>query len=169
MQYLSITLRILVLRDAFIQKIGKSIFVWFSVRLLTSRFQRHKCQQSALEDNSKCQCCGELRKYVSEEWKHFEHFQRIIHVSTASIKYNEHLSSSYLVILGIPYRSTFLIKYLCINDFVGRGSSVGIATELRAGRSGIESRWGRDFPPVQTGPGGPTQPPGKWVPGLSRG
>jgi len=33
------------------------------------------------------------------------------------------------------------------------GSSVGIATELRAGRSGIESQWGRDFPPVQTGPG----------------
>ena len=35
----------------------------------------------------------------------------------------------------------------------GPGSSVGIATELRSGRSGIESRWGRDFPPVQTGPG----------------
>ena len=35
----------------------------------------------------------------------------------------------------------------------GTGSSVGIATELRAGRSGIESRWERDFPPVQTGPG----------------
>jgi len=35
----------------------------------------------------------------------------------------------------------------------GPGSSVGIATELRAGRSGIESRWGRDFPPVQTDPG----------------
>ena len=34
----------------------------------------------------------------------------------------------------------------------GPGSSVGIATELRAGRSGIESRWGRDFPTVQTGP-----------------
>ena len=33
------------------------------------------------------------------------------------------------------------------------GSSVGIATELRAGRSGIESRWGRDFLPVQTGLG----------------
>jgi hypothetical protein len=28
---------------------------------------------------------------------------------------------------------------------------VGIANELRAGQSGIESRWGRDFPPVQTG------------------
>ena len=35
----------------------------------------------------------------------------------------------------------------------GPGSSVGTATELRAGRSGIESRWRRDFPPVQTGPG----------------
>ena len=35
----------------------------------------------------------------------------------------------------------------------GLGSSVGIATELRRGRFGMESRWGRDFPPVQTGPG----------------
>jgi len=35
----------------------------------------------------------------------------------------------------------------------GPGSSVTIATELRTGRSGIESRWGRDFPPVQTTPG----------------
>ena len=34
----------------------------------------------------------------------------------------------------------------------GPGSSVGIATKLRAGRSGIESWWGRDFPPIQTGP-----------------
>jgi len=35
----------------------------------------------------------------------------------------------------------------------GPASSVGIATELQAGRSGIEYRWGRVFPPVQTGPG----------------
>ena len=35
----------------------------------------------------------------------------------------------------------------------GPGISVGIATELRAGRSGIESPWGQDFPPVQTGAG----------------
>jgi len=35
----------------------------------------------------------------------------------------------------------------------GASSSVGLATELRAGWSGIESRWGRDFPPVQSGPG----------------
>ena len=38
--------------------------------------------------------------------------------------------------------------YIC-----GPGSSVGIATELRAGGSAIESRWGRDFPPFHTGSG----------------
>ena len=43
-------------------------------------------------------------------------------------------------------------RYVPLTDR-GPGSSVGIATELRAGRSGIESRWGRDFPPVQTGLG----------------
>jgi len=42
----------------------------------------------------------------------------------------------------------YIYAYLC-----GPGSSVGIAPEPRAGRSGIDSRWGRDFPPVQTGPG----------------
>ena len=35
----------------------------------------------------------------------------------------------------------------------GPGSSIGIATELRAARFGIESQWGQDLPPVQTGPG----------------
>ena len=49
-----------------------------------------------------------------------------------------------------PSSMEFYIHYIfgC-----GPGSSVGIATEIGAGGSGIESRWGRDFPPVQTGPG----------------
>ena len=38
-------------------------------------------------------------------------------------------------------------------SFCGPGSSVDIATELRAGRSGIESRWRREFSSVQTVPG----------------
>jgi len=46
------------------------------------------------------------------------------------------------------------IMYIYIYTHIcGPGSSVGIAIELRAGRSGIESRWGWDFPPVQTGLG----------------
>ena len=33
------------------------------------------------------------------------------------------------------------------------GSSEGTATGCALDGPGIESRWGRDFPPVQTGPG----------------
>jgi len=42
---------------------------------------------------------------------------------------------------------------VCVCVCSGPVISVGIATELRVGRSAIESRLGRDFPPVQTGPG----------------
>ena len=82
-----------------------------------------------------------------------------------------HLVSQMLFFGGIgntPYRPmTFFISKLTRNSSIPYcvefedclwtecrpGSSVGIATELRAGRSEIESRWGRDFPPVQAGPG----------------
>jgi hypothetical protein len=37
--------------------------------------------------------------------------------------------------------------------FRGPGSSVGIATDYGLDSPGIESRWGRDFLPVQKGPG----------------
>ena len=57
------------------------------------------------------------------------------------------------------YIYIYIYIYVCVCVCVcvcGLGSSVGIATELRAGQSWIESRWGRDFPPVQTGPGANT-------------
>jgi len=57
------------------------------------------------------------------------------------------------VLLFLGCGNVGLIYYIIIIIINGLCSSVGIATELRAGRSGIESRWGRDFPPVQTGPG----------------
>jgi len=49
----------------------------------------------------------------------------------------------------------FILNYIYqqIHIHHGPGSSVGIATELRAGWSWIESRWERDFPSIQTGPG----------------
>ena len=53
-----------------------------------------------------------------------------------------------------PFFEAFIVIYSKIFDYLcGPGGSVGIATELRAGRSGIESPWERDFPPDKTCPG----------------
>jgi hypothetical protein len=43
------------------------------------------------------------------------------------------------------------VLFLSIN--YGPGSSVGIVTDYLLDGPGIESRWGRDFSPAQTGPG----------------
>ena len=43
--------------------------------------------------------------------------------------------------------------YGIIDTQTGPGSSVGIETGYGLDGLGIESRWGRDIPPVQTGPG----------------
>jgi len=53
--------------------------------------------------------------------------------------------------------------------FMGRDSSVGIATRYGLAGPGIESRWGRDFPHTSRPTLGPTQPPIQWVPGLFPG
>jgi hypothetical protein len=60
----------------------------------------------------------------------------------------------------------FCIMY---QTLVGRDSSVGIATAYGLDGTGIESRWGRDFPHLSRPALRPTQPPVQWVPGLSRG
>jgi len=45
----------------------------------------------------------------------------------------------------------FTVHIFCLYPILP--SSVGIATDYGLDGPGIESRWGRDFPPVQTGPG----------------
>jgi hypothetical protein len=65
--------------------------------------------------------------------------------------------------------ASLLCSSVLQNWKVGRDSSVGIATRYGLDGTGIESRWGRDFPHPSRPSLGPTQLPIQWVPGLFPG
>jgi hypothetical protein len=67
-------------------------------------------------------------------------------------------------------RNTLRDRFVSLKmQLFGPGSSFGIATGYGLNGSGMESRWGRDFPHLFRPALGSTQPPVQCVPGLSRG
>ena len=67
-----------------------------------------------------------------------------------------HTLNTHTILIYIHTLYWYIYIHTYIHTYIhacGPGSSVGLATDLRAGLSGIESRWGRDFPPIQTNPG----------------
>ena len=74
---------------------------------------------------------------------------------------------------GTAARMMFLFirtpKFRDVIDQDGsQDSTVSKMTHYRLNGTGIESRWGKDFPQPSKTALGPTQPPVQWVPGLSQ-
>jgi hypothetical protein len=64
---------------------------------------------------------------------------------------------------------TSMFYVMLVHNFVGRDSSVGIATRYGLYGPGIECRWGRGFPHSSRTALRHIQPPVQWIPGISRG
>jgi hypothetical protein len=76
-------------------------------------------------------------------------------------------SPQYTVLVCLFLWFYLIMAGMCCRS--GLGSSIGIATGYGLDGPGIKSRWGRDFSHMSIPALGPTQPPVRWVLGISRG
>jgi len=79
------------------------------------------------------------------------------------------LKDSCVCVCVYKYIYIYMYIYVCVCVCVReRSSSVGIATDYGLDGPGSNPGWDEIFRPSRPAMG-PTQPPVKWVPGLSRG
>ena len=74
----------------------------------------------------------------------------VFYVVTVCTLYLYAAIDQYFMLFSISTQVTSFKLHVLLLSLCGPGSSVSIVTEYLLDSPGIESRWGRDFPPVQT-------------------
>jgi len=108
-----------------------------------------------------------LDRFQRTTWR-FD-FPSFLSIARTTVSY---INPCCLLSFSLQNDSCSNLMYFLLSEsfiFMGRDSSVGIATRYGLAGPGIESRWGRDFPHTSRPVLGPTRPTIEWVPGLFPG
>jgi hypothetical protein len=139
-----------------------------------TRFQNITFSREVIYQCFRGTCCLCIHGGLPWRWKFFANFSTITSHRT-TWRHNLHDSRRFLQ--KGPTNNDGNVCVQCSSSTinktstrtVGRDSAVSVATRYGLDGPGIDSLWGREFPQTSITALGPTQPPIRWVPGLSRG